>query len=96
MAQLTVDMRTLDLRDADDKPVTGRHVRNLQGLLNAFLRSADTPADEQLIPLLSLDGVAGPRTKQEILRFQAAQGLVEDAVVGPLTWKELIEFDLES
>jgi peptidoglycan hydrolase-like protein with peptidoglycan-binding domain len=95
MGQITVDMRTLDLRNAAAQPVTGTHVRNLQGLLNAFLRSSDTPAHEEPPPLLSLDGAAGSKTRQMVLLFQSAQGLVQDAIVGPLTWKQLIEFDLQ-
>jgi peptidoglycan hydrolase-like protein with peptidoglycan-binding domain len=30
-----------------------------------------------------------------VLLFQSAQGLAQDAIVGPLTWKQLIEFDLQ-
>jgi peptidoglycan hydrolase-like protein with peptidoglycan-binding domain len=87
MTQLTVDMRTLDLRQASKQPVTGRHVRNLQGLLNVWLRSFD----EEPIPLLELDGVAGGKTAGLTARFQEAHGLTVDAVVGPRTWSRLIE-----
>jgi peptidoglycan hydrolase-like protein with peptidoglycan-binding domain len=86
MAHVTVDMRTLDLRDAGAAPVTGRHVRNLQGLLNVWLRSFD----EEPFPLLDLDGVAGKDTSAMTVRFQEAQELTADAVVGPRTWSSLI------
>ena len=87
MAELTVDMRTLDLGRSSEQPVTGRHVRNLQGLLNVWLRSFD----EEPIPLLELDGVAGEKTAGIIVRFQEAHELAADAVVGPRTWTNLIE-----
>jgi peptidoglycan hydrolase-like protein with peptidoglycan-binding domain len=87
MAELTVDMRTLDLGHASEQPVTGRHVRNLQGLLNVWLRSFD----EEPIPLLELDGVAGEKTAGITVRFQEAHELAADAVVGPRTWSNLIE-----
>jgi peptidoglycan hydrolase-like protein with peptidoglycan-binding domain len=87
MTQLTVDMRTLDLQNASEQPVTGRHVRNLQGLLNVWLRSFD----EEPIPLLELDGVAGGKTAGITVRFQEAHGLGADAVVGPHTWTNLIK-----
>ena len=91
MAQVTVDMRTLDLRDADARPVTGRHVRNLQGLLNVWLRSFD----EDPMPLLDLDGVAGKHTAALAVRFQEAQGIAADAVVGPRSWSALIALSPE-
>jgi len=87
VAQFTVDMQTLDLAHASEQPVTGRHVRNLQGLLNVWLRSYD----EEPVPLLELDGVAGEKTAGWTARFQDAHQLVVDSVVGPRTWSRLIE-----
>jgi len=40
-----------------------------------------------------LDGTAGAKTNQAVLAFQAAAHLATDAVVGPLTWRKLIEQD---
>ena len=86
MAQVTVDMRTLDLREAAHRPVLGKHVRNLQGLLNVWLRSFN----EDAIPLLEIHGVAGRDTASLTVRFQEAYELAADAVVGPRTWLILI------
>ncbi len=94
MSTVTARMETVDLSKAEHTLVTGRHVWKLQAMLNVFLRSADTPAAEEPLPLLDTDGTGGPLTKAEVLRFQSAQQLVEDAIVGPLTWRALFEFDV--
>jgi peptidoglycan hydrolase-like protein with peptidoglycan-binding domain len=91
MPLVTVDIRTLDLQNAATSPVTGRQVRTLQGLLNAWLRSADTPPHVEPDPLLDLDGVAGRATRSIALRFQEARRLHADAVIGPKTWAALVE-----
>ena len=92
MSTVTAQMETLDLSKAEHAPVTGRHVWKLQAVLNVFLRSADAEGDP--LPLLDTDGLGGPLTKAEVLRFQNAQQLAEDAIVGPLTWRALFEFDI--
>jgi peptidoglycan hydrolase-like protein with peptidoglycan-binding domain len=93
MSTVTAQMETVDLSKAEHTLVTGRHVWKLQGVLNVFLRSADTPSHEEPLPLLDTDGIGGKLTKAEVLRFQAAHQLTEDAIVGPLTWRALFEFD---
>jgi peptidoglycan hydrolase-like protein with peptidoglycan-binding domain len=93
MAQVTVSMRTIDLRKAELQPVSGKDVKTLQALLNLFLTAGDGGEDSSPIPPLTLDGTAGAATKQAALAFQTAAHLVTDAVVGPLTWKKLIEQD---
>ena len=40
----------------------------------------------------AIDGLFGPLTKSEVIKFQRAYGLEPDGVVGPLTWKELMPF----
>lgn len=84
------DMDTLDLRNAETSKITGRHVDNLQGLLLA------TPYWPDLMTSFSgggrLDGIAGPGTKAAVGKFQAAQRLTVDYIVGPKTWKRLIEY----
>jgi peptidoglycan hydrolase-like protein with peptidoglycan-binding domain len=91
MAQVVVSMLTIDLRQAEAQPVTGKDVRTLQGLLNLFLTAGDAGEDGTPIAPLTVDGAAGAKTKQAALAFQTAAHLVTDAVVGPLTWKRLIE-----
>ncbi len=84
MAQVTVNMDTIDLRKADNSPVTGKHVDNLQGLLKATRKPNQDPGP--------IDGKGGPKTKAAVVAFQGANGLDKDGIVGPLTWGKLIPF----
>ena len=93
MAQIVVSMETVDLRKAEPQPMAGKNVKTLQALLNLFLTAGDVGEDGNPIPPLTLDGTAGAKTKQAVLAFQTAAHLATDAVVGPLTWKKLIEQD---
>ena len=61
--------------------MSGPNVRDLQEMLN--LQVADRP-------LLSVDGIFGPKTKASVVKFQAANRLVADGIVGPLTSKALV------
>jgi peptidoglycan hydrolase-like protein with peptidoglycan-binding domain len=93
MAQLVVSMRTIDLRNAELQPVSDDDVKTLQALLNLFLAAGDVGEDGTPILPLTLDGTAGAATKQATLAFQTAAHLATDAIVGPLTWRKLIEQD---
>ena len=93
MAQIVVSMETINLRKAELQSVAGKNVKTLQALLNLFLTAGDVGEDGSPIPPLTLDGSAGAKTKQAVLAFQTAAHLATDAVVGPLTWKKLIEQD---
>jgi peptidoglycan hydrolase-like protein with peptidoglycan-binding domain len=93
MAQVVVGLKTIDLRKAELQPVTGEDVKTLQALLNLFLTAGDVGEDGSPIPPLTLDGTAGAKTKQAALAFQTAAHLATDAIVGPLTWKKLVEQD---
>jgi len=93
MAQVVVTMKTIDLREAELQPVAGKEVKTLQALLNLFLNAGDIGEDGSPIPPLTLDGTAGAKTKQATLAFQTAAHLGTDAIVGPLTWKKLVEQD---
>ena len=93
MSQVVVSMKTIDLRAAQLQPVTGEHVKTLQALLNLFLTAGDGGEDGSPILTLTLDGTAGAKTKQAALAFQTAAHLATDAIVGPLTWKKLVEQD---
>ena len=73
--------------------VEGDDVKTLQALLNLFLAAGDIGEDGTPISLLTLDGKAGAKTKQAALAFQTAGHLATDAIVGPLTWKKLVEQD---
>ena len=93
MAQVVVRMKTIDLRKAELQPVSGEDVKTLQALLNLFLTAGDIGEDGSPISPLTLDGTAGAKTKEAALAFQTAAHLATDAIVGPLTWKKLIEQD---
>ena len=93
MAQVVVSMKTIDLRKAELQPVAGEDVKTLQALLNLFLTAGDVGEDGTPIPPLTLDGTAGADTKQAALAFQTAAHLTADAIVGPLTWRKLVEQD---
>jgi peptidoglycan hydrolase-like protein with peptidoglycan-binding domain len=99
MAQVVVSMKTIDLRKAELQPVTGQDVKTthaiktLQALLNLFLTAGDGGEDGTPIPPLTVDGTAGAKTKQAVLAFQTAASVAKDAIVGPLTWKKLLEQD---
>lgn len=93
MAQVVASMTTIDLRQADVQVVTGKDAKTLQVLLNLFLTAGDAGEDGSPIPVLAVDGAAGAKTKQALLAFQTAAHLATDAVVGPLTWRKLIEQD---
>ena len=93
MAQIVVSLRTIDLRKAELQSVAGEDVKTLQALLNLFLTAGDVGEDGSPILPLTLDGTAGVKTKQAVLAFQTAAHLATDAVVGPLTWRKLIEQD---
>ena len=93
MAQVVASMDTIDLRQAEARVVTGKDVKTLQALLNLFLTAGDAGEDGSPIPPLALDGAAGAKTKQAVLAFQTAAHLATDALVGPLTWRKLIEQD---
>jgi peptidoglycan hydrolase-like protein with peptidoglycan-binding domain len=41
------------------------------------------------MPMLAVDGMFGPATEANVRRYQRNYGLVEDGIVGPLTWESL-------
>jgi len=84
MAQVTVNMDTIDLRNAQTTIVKGKHVDNLQGLLKATRKPNQDPG--------AIDGLGGQKTKAAVVAFQGANSLAADAIVGPLTWGKLIPF----
>ena len=93
MAQIVASLKTIDLRNAELQPVAGEDVKTLQALLNIFLTAGDVGDDGSPIPPLTVDGTAGAKTKQAALAFQTAAHLAPDGIVGPLTWRSLIERD---
>ena len=86
MVAVTVDMDVIDLQGAHNRLVTGRHVDNLQGLLKGTRNPAWDPGP--------IDGLGGPRTRAAVVAFQEHNVLEQDAIVGPLTWGEVIASSL--
>jgi putative peptidoglycan binding protein len=91
IASVPREKRILDLRNAEDQPVTGKHVRDLQVLLTRFLAADGNGSRSAPAPALVVDGIGGAETRRAVLAFQLAQGLSQDAIVGPLTWRKLLE-----
>lgn len=63
----------------------GESVRLIQTWLDAI--SSKYP----FIPAVTVDGIFGDRTKEAIMIFQRWAGLVDDGIVGKLTWDKLYE-----
>lgn len=86
-------MDRLDLRNAQNVRVTGRHVDNLQGLLLAAGYGPTGLVGSNGRP----DGVAGPATKNAVGDWQRRTNTGDgkgnaDFIVGDGTWKSLIEY----
>ena len=64
MAQVTVNMDTIDLSNAQTTLVKGKHVDNLQGLLKATRKPNQDPG--------AIDGLGGQKTKAAVLAFVEA------------------------
>lgn len=63
---------------------TGEQVKTVQRLLNAMgYKGSDGKS-------LTVDGIFGTNTDYAVRRFQKAEGLTVDGIVGPATWKKLI------
>lgn len=58
----------------------GQHVSGLQGILNGKGNQG-----------LNIDGDFGPATEQAVRNWQIFFGLAADGIVGPVTWKSLLE-----
>lgn len=87
------DMDTIDLRNADRVPVTGRHVDNLQGLLLAAGYGPKGLVGANGRP----DGVAGAGTKAAAGDWQRRTNTGDgrgnpDFIFGARSWQTLIEF----
>ena len=42
------------------------------------------------VPVIPIDGIFGPRTKQAVIEFQQAFGLTPDGIVGRDTWNKIV------
>jgi peptidoglycan hydrolase-like protein with peptidoglycan-binding domain len=62
----------------------GEAVKQLQTMLNHL----------GAVPPLVVDGIFGPKTRTETVRFQRLASLVQDGIVGPITAKALMAASL--
>jgi len=62
----------------------GGAVRRLQGLLN------DGGYTDNDGKALVVDGEFGTKTEAAVIKYQAAKGLKQDGIIGPISWKSLI------
>ena len=93
MVQVIASLKTVDLRGAEFSAGRGQGRQDASSSAQSFPHRRRRGEDGSPIPPLVLDGAAGASTKQAALAFQTAAHLTTDAIVGPLTWKKLIEQD---
>lgn len=63
----------------------GEPVRLIQTWLNTI------HSEYPFIPAVTVDGIFGDKTREAVMTFQRWAGLVEDGIVGQLTWDKLYE-----
>ncbi|TCP29432.1 putative peptidoglycan binding protein [Scopulibacillus darangshiensis] len=64
---------------------SGTEIKNLQYILNVMSFYTETGITDP-------DGIFGPKTRQAVMKYQEANGLVPDGIVGPKTWKSFSKF----
>lgn len=62
----------------------GESVQIIQGYLNKIGQSIPS------IPVITVDGVFGPRTKAAVIAFQEFLGIEPTGAIGPVEWAEII------
>lgn len=68
---------------------TGGRVKKMQGLVNANFIAPNDP-----LGYLTEDGAFGAKTEERIKAIQAFFGMTVDGIVGPQTWRVLIEIPI--
>ncbi|AFY54184.1 putative peptidoglycan-binding domain-containing protein [Rivularia sp. PCC 7116] len=64
-------------QDLLEEGFAGEGVKGFQEMYNSYFGT------------LAVDGVFGPKTKAEVIKFQKSRGLTADGVVGAKTWSSL-------
>ncbi|MGH8932942.1 MAG: hypothetical protein ACRDZO_20545 [Egibacteraceae bacterium] len=86
--KVTVELDVIDLSEAHNDPVTGRHVDNLQGLLKA---AANSTGNDDFDPE-EYDGTANQPTRRALRRFKEKYDLRDKFICDGPAWERLIEF----
>lgn len=83
--EIIMALPTIDFRNANNTPVRDSHlVDNIQGLLKGVQRADCDPG--------LVDNIGGGKTYQAVVSFQRVAGLDADGIVGPNTWRKLINW----
>jgi peptidoglycan hydrolase-like protein with peptidoglycan-binding domain len=78
--EMIMALPTLDF----NRPFASALIDNIQGLLKGTQNGGCDPG--------AIDNQYGPRTMQAVKAFQRMAGLGDDGIVGPKTWRKLIEW----
>lgn len=69
-----------------------RLIRTLQkGSSGPAVRGVQVILSRQVMPMVDVDGIFGPKTESAVKSFQADHGLAQDGIVGPQTWRVVAE-----
>lgn len=90
-------LRLLRSNQIIDRPREGDGIFELDRLLLQGVRGLEVAQLQKRLNDLSfdlgeIDAQFGPRTRRAVIEFQRSAGLVQDGVVGPLTWQALFAF----
>lgn len=80
---ITLEEVSRDLPTALTEGMRGPNIR----LLQFYLSTVGTYNPE--VPVIDIDGIFGPNTRNAVIAFQQFAGLTQDGIVGPNTWNAL-------
>lgn len=81
---ITLEEVSRDLPTALTEGMRGPNIR----LLQFYLSTIGTYNPE--VPVIDIDGIFGPNTRNAVIAFQQFAGLTQDGIVGPNTWNALL------
>lgn len=81
---ITLEEVSRDLPTALTEGMRGPNIR----LLQFYLSTVGTYNPE--VPVIDIDGIFGPNTRNAVIAFQQFAGLTQDGIVGPNTWNALL------
>lgn len=81
---ITLQEVSRELPTALTEGMQGQNIR----LLQFYLATIGTYNDA--VPVIAIDGIFGPETRDAVIAFQQFVGLTPDGIVGPNTWNALL------